>query len=491
MHQEVIAQMILTPARTRSYLQHFPAQNGPAHRINLEPLPFRIGRDKKTHYAIASKQISKEHAEIDCSGDHFVIRDLGSTNGTYVNGQRVQECPLKNGDIVHVAHEEFRFLQSFENIADANKSDLLFTDEVEGKVPASVIYGRQCLQEMIGQRSVQILFQPIVHLDSQELFGFESLARGTHANLSIKPGELFGLAERCGLAPSLSQMFRQKAIDEGARLIGTGFLFLNLHPAEMGDDQLISSLRDLAGPTNWRLVLEINENAAEDLSALQKFHQQVKDMGMLVAYDDFGAGQARFLELAEVPPDFIKLDMRLIRNIHKSASRQKLIRGIVQSGQDQRVQVIAEGVESDAEAQVCQELGCNFGQGFYFGHPQPFAQLSAIGKISPGDRRASARLPGWGIILIRPQEDSGKPLARSGKIVDLSKTGIGLLVNYQFSKGTILSLAPIGWNVVSPPAVKVIHCKEVDGQWLHGCQFVQKLNRKDLEHFFSFNLKRS
>src|SRR5262249_28996964 len=153
------------------------------------------------------------------------------------------------------------------------------------------------------------------------------------------------------------------------------------------------------------------------------------------------------LELAEVPPDFIKLDMRLIRNIHKSASRQKLIRGIVQSGQDQEVQVIAEGVESDAEAQVCQELGCNFGQGFFFGHPQPVARLRAFGKNrSPGDRRASVRLPGWGTILIRPEQESGKPLARSGKIVDLSKTGIGLLVNYQFSKGTILALAPIGWN---------------------------------------------
>jgi hypothetical protein len=210
-----------------------------------------------------------------------------------------------------------------------------------------------------------------------------------------------------------------------------------------------------------------------------------------VAYDHFGAGQARFLELAEVPPDFIKLDMRLIRNIHKSASRQKLIRGIVQSGQDQGVQVIAEGVESDAEAQACQDLGCNFGQGFFFGHPQPFAQLPAVGKTRPGDRRVSVRLPGWGIILVRPAEESGKPLARPGKIVDLSKTGIGLLLNYQFSKGTILALAPIGWNVTSSLAAKVVHCKEVDGQWLHGCQFVQKLNRKDLEHLFALNLKRS
>src|ERR1700730_1469095 len=100
--------MILTSALSLSYLQHFPAHNGPAHRIVLDPLPFRIGRDKKTNYTISSKQISKEHAEIAWSGDELVIRDLGSTNGTFVNGQQIDETTLHSGDIIHVAHEEFR-----------------------------------------------------------------------------------------------------------------------------------------------------------------------------------------------------------------------------------------------------------------------------------------------------------------------------------------------------------------------------------------------
>jgi EAL domain-containing protein (putative c-di-GMP-specific phosphodiesterase class I) len=356
-----------------SYLQHFPAHNGPAHRIALEPLPFRIGRDKKTtNYSISSKQISKEHAEIACSEDQFFIRDLGSTNGTFVNGRQIDKAVLHSGDIIHVAHEEFRFVRTQDGTVESNGSGLLFTEPVEGKVPASIVYGRQCLQEMLGQKSVQILFQPIVRLDTQDLIGYEALARGAHAHLSIKPGELFGLAERCGLAPSLSQMFREKAIEAASRLAGTGFLFLNLHPAEMGNDQLIHSLRALVGPDGWQLVLEINENAAGgDLPAWQKFRQQVHELDMEVAYDDFGAGQARVLELAELPPEFIKLDMGLIRNLHQSPSRQKLIQGIVKSSQDQGVQVIAEGVETGEEARVCKELGCNYGQGFLFGYPQP------------------------------------------------------------------------------------------------------------------------
>jgi EAL domain-containing protein (putative c-di-GMP-specific phosphodiesterase class I) len=139
----------------------------------------------------------------------------------------------------------------------------------------------------------------------------------------------------------------------------------------MDDDRLIHSLRALAGPSGWQLVLEIHENATCNLKAWQLFRRQVKELNMLVAYDDFGAGKARILELAELPPDFIKLDMALIRNLHLSTARQRLIRGIVRSCQDQGVQVIAEGVESDDEAAVCCALGCNLGQGFLFGHPQP------------------------------------------------------------------------------------------------------------------------
>src|SRR5579864_823613 len=172
--------MILTSALSLSYLQHFPGHNGPAHRVALDPLPFRIGRDKKTNYAISSKQISKEHAEISWSDGQFIIRDLGSTNGTFVNGQRIQETILQNGDIIHVAHEEFRFVQTSENMPESNNSEFLFTEQLSGQVPPSVAYGRQCLKEMLGQKSVQILFQPIVRLESLEVFGVEALARGTH-----------------------------------------------------------------------------------------------------------------------------------------------------------------------------------------------------------------------------------------------------------------------------------------------------------------------
>ncbi len=117
-------------------------------------------------------------------------------------------------------------------------------------------------------------------------------------------------------------------------------------------------------------MLEIHENVACDLPTLRRLRQHVHELGIQVAYDDFGAGQARFLELAELPPDFIKLDMRLIKNIDQAEPRRNLLRALARASIELGIQVIAEGVETPEEAEVCRELGCQFGQGFFFGLPK-------------------------------------------------------------------------------------------------------------------------
>jgi EAL domain-containing protein (putative c-di-GMP-specific phosphodiesterase class I) len=259
------------------------------------------------------------------------------------------------------------------------------TEPVKGDVPPSVYLGRQYLKEMLVKKCVRVLFQPIVSLDSEGTAGYEALARGTHSALSIKPVELFNLAQRCDMASSLSAMFRQAAIKDAAQLPGSGYLFLNIHPSEMHGDELLLSLRDLqaTAPTNWQLVLEINEHAVADLPVWRRLRQQVKELGLLLAYDDFGAGQARILELADLPPDFVKLDMALIRNIHLVPSRQKVVQALAQASRKMGVQVIAEGIECDGEARTCRELGCHLGQGFLFAAPQGLGAIRAPFATSP------------------------------------------------------------------------------------------------------------
>jgi EAL domain-containing protein (putative c-di-GMP-specific phosphodiesterase class I) len=358
---------------TLPYLEHFPERGEAPHRILLDQLPFRIGRSMAAQYVIYSRQVSKEHTEIYRAGQEYRIRDLGSTNGTFVNGQRVGDGPLAGGDIIHVAHKEFRF--GFEADEQPGEADRCFTEVAQAKVPASVIRGSMLLRELLNERSVRALFQPIVFLDSERVMGYEALGRGDHAELSPDPTELFDLASQCRLSGELSRVFRQAAAAEAHRLPCGPRIFFNVHPGEMVRDTLCESLRRLKAALDGgqQIVLEVHEGAAADLATMGWLRQHLTELGMGLAYDDFGSGQSRLQELAEVPPDYVKLDRCLVHHIDQAGPRQELVQALCRCILDMGVQVIAEGIERPEEARFFRELGCPFGQGFLFGRPQPLA----------------------------------------------------------------------------------------------------------------------
>ena len=93
----------------RAYLEHFPEQGGPAKRVEISKNPFVIGRSPTADLTIYSHKVSKDHALIAQDSGRYLVRDLRSTNGTFANGKRIDEVPLADGDIIHVAHWEFCF----------------------------------------------------------------------------------------------------------------------------------------------------------------------------------------------------------------------------------------------------------------------------------------------------------------------------------------------------------------------------------------------
>jgi EAL domain-containing protein (putative c-di-GMP-specific phosphodiesterase class I) len=97
-------------------------------------------------------------------------------------------------------------------------------------------------------------------------------------------------------------------------------------------------------------------------------------LGVRVAYDDFGTGQARLMELADSPPDYLKVDRKLITGLHEaSPQRNQMLEFIVRFASESGIWTIAEGVESAAEAAVIRDLGFDYAQGFYYGRPLPLA----------------------------------------------------------------------------------------------------------------------
>lgn len=340
-------------------------------RLPLEELPVVIGRERGLALADCTPLMSRRHAEIDGREGGLVLRDLGSTNGTFVNHAFVsEETRLRDGDIIHFADAEFRVCRE---VASGHE-DPTTTGVFEGPLSGALPTEKRNLIELLDTNAVTALFHPVVTLSDERVFAYECLGRGSHAQLSDSPTELFRIAEAAGSEVRLSEMMRHHGVAL-ARSAGVAEpLFVNIHPLETREpDRLLDDLGTIRQQyPQLTLVLEIHERALSSVTDMAAIRARLRDLGVGLAYDDFGAGQARFMELAEVPPDYLKFDMSLVRDIDRAgAKRQEMLQMLVRFARETGIDPVAEGVSRRGEARACRELGFELAQGFLFGHPAP------------------------------------------------------------------------------------------------------------------------
>ena len=357
------------------FLEGFTEESGPVRRVPILSFPFEIGRRPGLSMTLISDLISGQHAEIGRYGSRLTLRDLNSTNGTYLNGERLQEGQLiREGDIVHFARFEFRLGKVGAEEAEAL---LASTIAVEDELPQLMIDKSRVLREMMRRRDVISVFQPIVALSDRKVMGFEVLGRGLLQGAHTNSGDLFNTAEVLGAEAELSRLFRARSIEDCSSLPGSPIFFINTHPIEIGSPDLIESLRDFRHQApDLSAVLEIHESAVTSPEMIRSIYEFLKEVDIGLAYDDFGSGQARLQELAEIQPDFLKFDISLIRDIDSaSPSKHRVLASMVELALDLGIAPIAEGVESEAEAEICRQIGFSLGQGFLFGAPAPASEL--------------------------------------------------------------------------------------------------------------------
>jgi EAL domain-containing protein (putative c-di-GMP-specific phosphodiesterase class I) len=344
-------------------------------RVRVHPLPFRIGRRPGLELVLAAESVSKNHAEIYWADDSLHVRDLDSTNGTFLNRQAVKDGPLHEGDILHFADFEFRLAQQVEpsEALDDDGEEPATVSLGNQELPGRFVRGTRELKELIRDRAVAVMFQPIVLLPKGTIVAYEALGRGRHPGLPESPSELFKIAESIGLEVELSRLFRWKAVDLVRYRTGLPKLFLNTHPAELDEPGLLESLKELREMAPWlNLALEIHEGVLADPASIADLRGQLSAIQIGLAYDDFGAGQARLLELGEAPPNYLKFDMRFVSGIdHAPTSKRRLLTSLIGMARDLLMKTVAEGIETPGEAEVCSKLGFTHAQGFHFGRPIP------------------------------------------------------------------------------------------------------------------------
>lgn len=360
----------------KAYLEHFPEQGGPAKRVEITKSPFLIGRSRAADLTIYSHKVSKDHAVIAQESGRYVVRDLQSTNGTFVNGRRIDEVPLDDGDILHVTHWEFCFCSGPASGVRAHQTASI-TQESDKRDKESLIRLIRFLRQLVSEELVSIHFQPIVDLRNNSIVGFEALGRGSHHQLHQSPAKLFQLAEKCEMEGDLCRLFRTQALKIGAMLPARFRLFINLHPSQLSRADSLDSLNQLARLNGGRhqLVVEVSEQSKISVAELRSIKRILQELRIELAYDDFGVGQARLLEIAECPPHFLKLDRDLVQAMESSETSREMVRTFLNSISSEGIQVIAEGIESERAAEVCVQTGCSLGQGFLYGHPTSLLEI--------------------------------------------------------------------------------------------------------------------
>lgn len=222
--------------------------------------------------------------------------------------------------------------------------------------------------------SMWIAYQPIVDATDRSVLGYEALLRSDEPSLP-HPGAVLDAAERLGELDTLGRAIRRRAAEPMLEGDPTWLLFLNLHPEDLLDENLLDGATALSRIAE-RVVLEITERASLDkIPDARARVTALRALGFRIAVDDLGAGYAGLTSFVHLEPDFVKLDMSLIRDVDASAVKRKLVASMTSLCKDMGLQVVAEGIETAAERDTLLEIGCDLFQGYRFAKPsRPFVQ---------------------------------------------------------------------------------------------------------------------
>lgn len=227
---------------------------------------------------------------------------------------------------------------------------------------------------LVESGSIHMLYQPIVHFPTGRIMAWEALARGPADTPFHSPLVLFDMAEELGMLFTLERACREAAIASAGTLDHEQKLFLNIHPRTLSDPHFtpgktLEALQRM-GLRPENVVFEITErHAIRDFSMFHKTLAHYRGQGFRIAIDDAGTGYSGLAAIAELKPDFIKVDMSLIRNIHRDPVRTALMETLVSFAEKIGAEVIAEGIETREEATKLMAIGAHYGQGYFLGRP--------------------------------------------------------------------------------------------------------------------------
>ncbi len=291
------------------------------------------------------------------------IRDLtDALSAVFGRGERTDTRILVTGRGRTPSLADFIHMESLDS----------FIAKVEGELVLDLLEGKRLVTYV----------HPIVQADNpSSIFAAECLTRGIDGEQSlVPPGKLFGTARRAGLLFYLDRESRITAIRSGAPLKGRSKLFVNFNPTAIYRPEYclrttLAVLEDVGLETSDVIFEVVESDHVEDTDHLASLLDFYRERGFQVALDDLGSGYNSLTSLYQLRPDYMKLDMDLVRDVDRDPFKGSIVRNLLTLARDLDIRTIAEGIEREGELEWVKNAGADYVQGYLFGRPQPVEEF--------------------------------------------------------------------------------------------------------------------
>jgi len=231
------------------------------------------------------------------------------------------------------------------------------------------------IRSALKENRFTLYFQPVFSFTAGKIIHYEALLRLRRENGEIiLPGGFIPVAERFGLMAQLDRWVIEAAF-KTLREHPDLNLFINLSGTSLGDDTLLDLVESLlrnSGTNPSRIGFEITETAAvKDLAQAERWIQRIKGLGCKFALDDFGIGFLSFSYLRTLPVDYLKIDGSFVKNIDSDDNHRAIVQAMNSVSHTLGKKTIAEFVENEKVVRILQDMGVDYGQGYYLGMPAP------------------------------------------------------------------------------------------------------------------------
>ncbi|MFO0790099.1 MAG: FHA domain-containing protein [Pirellulales bacterium] len=341
-------------ATAKPSLEFFSDGGGEAKRVTIEQFPFRIGRAESADLRIESVQVSREHAEILERNGVWLVRDLGSTNGTQINGKAIREALLADGDILKIAETELTFIGS-----GASQFQRMLTQPIQAR---KVFNGPQTLPpEVTAMRSlVEATLHQVVPI---ELLAATSLKHNmveAYFAPSTLPTAIDSIADRPHpVGDRYRELERLRTIEAVNHRTDIQRLFLAVGAADLEiPHRLFATLKHLSGhlPAGLELGITIALPGDAEVAQFENVHHEAQENDLLVAYGDFQGTGAQVLNLKAQLPDYLVLSPSMVRDLTTNRQPLRRLESLLEACNELAIKPILP-LESGGAAALCQQIG--------------------------------------------------------------------------------------------------------------------------------------